>query len=295
MNHTTISQMQMLTRAVTQVACARHTAAALPHAALSISSKRRLARLAVAGSAAAPPSGRRAGLSIVAAVPSPAVGAKQEPQEIPTVLIDNMSDPLATIITVKFGDLLGELLDTTQALKNLGLDITRAELKAGENRNRFYVTDAKTSDKIVLSERLEIIRETIIQNMLQYHPEAASAGLAMHLTAKSVTETERPLGAKKPNSVPTRIGFRPSASGARSELSIETTDRPGLLVDIVRVLKDCSLNVVSAKIETAGETAIDTFFVTYKGKALEGPMVELVRNALTYYLNMAEIEANESY
>ena len=111
--------------------------------------RRRLARLAVAGSAAAPPSGRRAGLSIVAAVPSPAVAAKQEPQEvrryicprprfycfihfvytltdhyraeprylpsqIPTVLIDNMSDPLATIITVKFGDLLGELLDTVR-------------------------------------------------------------------------------------------------------------------------------------------------------------------------------------
>ena len=31
----------------------------------------------------------------------------------------------------------------TQALKNLGLDITRAEIKAGEVRNRFYVTDAK--------------------------------------------------------------------------------------------------------------------------------------------------------
>ena len=31
----------------------------------------------------------------------------------------------------------------TQALKNLGLDITRAELNADGNRNRFYVTDAK--------------------------------------------------------------------------------------------------------------------------------------------------------
>ena len=39
--------------------------------------------------------------------------------QIPMVLIDNMSDPLATIITVGFGDLLGELLDTVSALWTL--------------------------------------------------------------------------------------------------------------------------------------------------------------------------------
>ena len=66
-------------------------------------------------------------------------------------------------------------------------------------------------------------------------------------------------------------------------------------VDIVRVLKDCSLNVVSANIDTVGFKAIDTFFVTHRGGALSGPMQELVTNALTYYLMMAELEANESY
>lgn len=76
---------------------------------------------------------------------------------------------------------------------------------------------------------------------------------------------------------------------------METTDRPGLLVDIVSVLKDCSLNVVSANVDTVGMKAMDTFFVTHRGAALSGPMVELVTNALTYYLTMAEIEANESY
>lgn len=94
---------------------------------------------------------------------------------MPTVSIDNLSDPLATIVEVSFGNLLGELLDTAsrgreatgrpvvpparltptppsppsarlqiQSLKNLGLDITRATIgEAGLNPNRFYITDAK--------------------------------------------------------------------------------------------------------------------------------------------------------
>lgn len=206
-----------------------------------------------------------------------------------------MSDPLATVVSVKFGEFLGELLDTTQALKNLGLDITRAELNADGNRNRFYVTDAKTSEKIVTSERLEEIRETIIRNMLEYHPEAGAAGLSQFTAAKKVSERDGSLGPRAASAVATRITVKASANGARSELAVETTDRPGLLVDIVSVLKDCSLNVVSANVDTVGMKAMDTFFVTHRGAALSGPMVELVTNALTYYLTMAEIEANESY
>ena len=39
--------------------------------------------------------------------------------------------------------------------------------------NKFYITDARTSEKITKSKTLELIRMTIINNMLQYHPEAA--------------------------------------------------------------------------------------------------------------------------
>lgn len=234
---------------------------------------------------------------VTAATPaqtSPVSGTALPP---PEVHIDNLSDPLATIVTVKFGDFLGELLDTTQALKNLGLDIVRAELAGDNNRNRFYVTDAKTSDKIVLSERIEDIRTTIIKNMLEYHPESATAGLAMFVTAKKTTERAdaNPLGPRAPSAIPTRITVTEKNNGARSELILETTDRPGLLVDIVRVLKDCSLNVVSANVDTVGAMARDTFYVTHRGRALSSNMVELVTNALTYYLTMAEVEANESY
>lgn len=201
----------------------------------------------------------------------------------------------------------------------------------------------QTSAKVTDPARLEEIRETIIRNMLEYHPEAAQAGLSAFVTAKrAVEKSDSPLGASS-KTIQTRIYCKPVAAGTRSELFIVTRDRPGLLVDICRVLADCSLNVLSASINTEGDAANDLFFVTYRGKALEGPMasapgprpaprpaaapgrkpgpasrptlvatslaaraqplrvsarvrqVELVTNALTYYLTLADIESTESY
>lgn len=213
----------------------------------------------------------------------------------PEVKIDNVTDPVATILSVRFGNILGELLDTTQALRNLGLSITRAEITEGDDRNRFYVTDAKTGAKVTDPIRIDEIRETIIRNMLEYHPESAQAGLSAFLGAKKPSDkAEAPLGVSA-RAVQTRIYVKALAAGTRSELFIVTRDRPGLLVDICRVLADCSLNVLSASIETEGAAANDTFYVTYRGKALEGPMIELVTNALTYYLTLADIESTESY
>ncbi len=106
---------------------------------------------------------------------------------------------------------------------------------------------AQTSDKIVLSERLEEIRATIINNMLTYHPESRESLAAGRRPSSG---SDKALGARAPSTIETTIAIKSDASGARSALKLKTTDRPGLLVDIVRVLKDCSLNVISANINT---------------------------------------------
>jgi len=161
----------------------------------------------------------------------------------------------------------------------------------------------------VLSERLEEIRGTIINNMLQYHPESRDV-LAAGRRAGAVTE--RVLGARTPSAVPTIITVSPDRTGSRSALVVRTVDRPGLLVDIVRTLKDCSLNVVSANVATVGLQAEDTFYVTYQGAALSKNMVrvrssetlhasshaaraqeQLTINALQYFLMIAEVEKEE--
>lgn len=55
------------------------------------------------------------------------------------------------------------------------------------------------------------------------------------------------------------------------------------------------MNVVSAEVDTIGEDAIDEFFVTYHGEPLNPPMVQLVTNALQYYLSLNEVATEESY
>ena len=93
----------------------------------------------------------------------------------------------------------------------------------------------------------------------------------------------------------TRISLTEDPTGSHSELSIETTDRPGLLTAIVGVLKDISVNVVSAEVDTVGAVAKDTFFVTYHGEPLNGSMSTLAQNALQYYLTQSESANDESY
>lgn len=210
--------------------------------------------------------------------------------------IDNTSDPLATIVTIEFGDVLGELLDTMAALKSLGLNIKKMSMECSTEscslEKVFYVTDAKTSEKIVLSAQLQEIKDTIIECMMEYHPEAGEKlGKAKASSASELS----PLGAKVSTGIPTSIKIRAGTNNVRSVMDLVTADRPGLLVNVVRILKDISVNVVSAEADTIGAMAHDVFYLTYKGEALEPPMEELVKNALYYYLALDEGLNVESY
>lgn len=210
----------------------------------------------------------------------------------PVVKIDNISDAFATMVTVEFGKQgqTAELLDAVMALKNLGLNIRKAKLTGGSTTaNTFFITDAYTSEKIIRSARLEDIRLTLISSLMEAFPETSSS-----FTIKSSSMDEGPkLGGRKV--VQTTIEVNEAKNGSCSVLKITTNDRPGLLVDIVRVLKDINLNVVSAEIDTEGPLAKDEFFVTYHGEPLSSNMVTLTTNALQYYLSLSEIATAESY
>uniref|UniRef100_A0A2C9U8W5 ACT domain-containing protein ACR n=1 Tax=Manihot esculenta TaxID=3983 RepID=A0A2C9U8W5_MANES len=94
----------------------------------------------------------------------------------PKVIIDQDSDPDATVVEITFGDRLGALLDTMNALKNLGLNVVKANvfLDSSGKHNKFAITKADTGRKVEDPELLEAIRLTIINNLLQYHPESSS-------------------------------------------------------------------------------------------------------------------------
>jgi UTP:GlnB (protein PII) uridylyltransferase len=93
----------------------------------------------------------------------------------------------------------------------------------------------------------------------------------------------------------TVIKLKNEADSPFTKMTVTTHDRPGLLVDIVRTLKDCSVQVISAEVDTIGTDAQDEFMLTYHGEPLARQMRLLVKNALQYYLSLADIETEESY
>lgn len=211
----------------------------------------------------------------VAAIASVATTRRERPAgpvPTPVVRIDNKTDPASTIVTVEFGDRLGELLDTITALRELGLNIYRAKLDSARGRgaNTFFVTDVTTSEKITRSAQIEQIRMTVINHLQRHHPESCEV---MGLPA----ELEEP---RSQAAAPATVEVAEAPNGSCSVVFIEAPDRPGLLVDIVRTLKGLNINVVSAEIDTIGPVARDELFVTYEGNPLDGPMTQLVVDAL---------------
>jgi UTP:GlnB (protein PII) uridylyltransferase len=213
---------------------------------------------------------------------------KAEP--IPMVTIDQHTDPDSTIVELSFGDRLGALLDTMKALKNLGLNVVKAQVTTDETstaKNKFYITRSDNGNKVENPELLEAIRLTIINNLLKYHPESSEQlymGETFGLSPPKV---------KLDVDVATHVSVK-KVNPKLSVLSVETADRPGLLLDIVKVVTEISVMVESAEINTEGLVAKDQFYVSYGGQALSKSLEEVLTNCLRYHIRKFESE-EESY
>jgi UTP:GlnB (protein PII) uridylyltransferase len=217
----------------------------------------------------------------------PEIQVDGEPK--PIVLIDQDSNPHATTVEISFGDRLGALLDTIKAIKDLGLNVVKGVVTSEEGskmrRKKFLVTRQDNNEKVDNPEILEAIRLTIINNLLQYHPES-SEQLAMGEAFGQPPKTKLDVD------VATHITVK--RDGRRSLLEVETADRPGLLLEILKVVRDISIYVESAEIDTEGLVAKDKFYVTYHGEVLSPSMAEVLTNSLRYYLRRPDTE-EDSY
>lgn len=206
---------------------------------------------------------------------------------VPIVMIDQDSDPNATIVQLGFGDRLGALIDTMKALKDLGLDVTKGTVTTGTSaiQTKFFIT--KMARKVDDPAMLERIRLTIINNLLKYHPESSERlALGVAFGIKAPKE-------KLDVDITTNI-FVQDDGPKRSLLYIKTADRPGLLLEIIKMMADISVTVESSEIDTEGLIVKDTFHVSYGGAALEDPLSQVLVNSLRYYLRRPETE-EESY
>ncbi|XVE99051.1 hypothetical protein REPUB_Repub03eG0163400 [Reevesia pubescens] len=203
----------------------------------------------------------------------------------PIVLINQDSDSEATIVQLSFGDRLGALIDTMRALKDLGLDVAKGTVvtEGSVKQTKFFITRLDTGRKVEDPDMLERIRLTIINNLLKYHPES-SEQLAMG-EAFGVKAPEKKLDVD----IATHIHIKEDGP-KRSLLSIETADRPGLLVEIIKIIADINIDVESAEIDTEGLVAKDKFHVSYRGAALNSSLSQVLVNCLRFYLRRPETD-----
>ncbi|XP_057423512.1 ACT domain-containing protein ACR12 isoform X2 [Lotus japonicus] len=204
---------------------------------------------------------------------------------MPMVLIDQDSDSEATIVQLSFGDRLGALIDTMKALKDLGLDVSKGTVstEGSVKQTKFFITQSNTGRKVEDPDMLERIRLTIISNLLKYHPESSE-----QLAMGEVFGIKAPVK-KLDLDFATRIQVKEDGP-KRSLLYIETADRPGLLVEIIKVIADVNIDVESAEIDTEGLIAKDKFHVSYGGAALNSSMSQVLVNCLRYYLRTPETD-----
>ncbi|XP_073316661.1 ACT domain-containing protein ACR12-like isoform X2 [Primulina huaijiensis] len=208
---------------------------------------------------------------------------------MPIVLIDQDTDPDATIVQLSFGDRLGALLDTMKALKDLGLDVLKGTVTTENSvtQTKFFITRLSTGRKVEDPDVLERIRLTIINNLLKYHPES-SERLAMG-EAFGVKPPEKKIDVE----IATHNHVKEDGP-RRSLLSVETADRPGLLLEMIKIMSDINVTVESAEIDTEGLVAKDRFHVNYRGAALNSSLSQVLVNCLRYYLRRPETD-EESY
>lgn len=214
-------------------------------------------------------------------------GSFNETDEIPTpkVIIDQDSDPNATVVEITFGDRLGALLDTMSALRNLGLNVVKANvvLDSSGKHNMFAITRADTGRKVEDPELLEAIRMTIINNLLEYHPESSSE-LAMG-AAWGIVPPKQEVDVD----IATHISVTDDGP-EQSLLYVETADRPGLLVDLVKIITDISISVKSGEFDTEGLLAKAKFHVSYRDKSIIKPLQQVLANSLRYFLRRPSTE-----
>ncbi|XP_020575365.1 ACT domain-containing protein DS12, chloroplastic-like [Phalaenopsis equestris] len=203
----------------------------------------------------------------------------------PKVIIDLDSDPDSTIVEITFGDRLGALIDTMHALKSLGLNVVKANvyLDSSGKHNRFSITKASTDRKVDDPELLEAIRLTIINNLLQYHPESSSK-LAMG-AAFGIEPPEEQIDVD----IATHVNIYDDGPN-RSLLVVDTADRPGLLIDLVKIITDINVTVQSGEFDTEGLLAKAKFHVSYRGEAVSKNLQLVLANSLRYYLKRPTTE-----
>ena len=182
------------------------------------------------------------------------------------LIIQNKNCDLVIACKNKFDNLLeifikvdnsnGLFLKLTKALEKSGLEIIDANIFTSTDDKlaaNTFITKFSHHDRALNQSELKELSIRIIKNFNNYEDFSDSIK-----NAKKKIKFQNKLN----------ITNTHNTSKGRNLITIETSDRPGLLSDIARVFYDNNLSIFSARINTLGDKVEDTFELENLNKTL---------------------------
>ncbi|MEM7194416.1 MAG: [protein-PII] uridylyltransferase [Pseudomonadota bacterium] len=170
--------------------------------------------------------------------------------EVPLVAVRHRPEIQAQQILVMAPENENLLLYVTAAMDKHEVNVMDARIhqtRSGMTLLIFIVADTNQqgSSSKWLQEHTLNLRQFILSNPQDYRP-------AQRILPRAVKQFE----------VPIEVNFINSQNVSYTTMEIVCKDRPGLLYQVARTLKDSKIRLLSAKVSTVGEKAEDTFFIT---------------------------------
>ena len=159
-------------------------------------------------------------------------------------------------IFIKVDNSKGLFLKLTKTLENSGLEIIDANIFTSTDDKlaaNTFITKFSHHDRALNQSELKELSIRIIKNFNNYDDFSDSIK-----NAKKKIKFQNKLN----------ITNTHNTSKGRNLITIETSDRPGLLSDIARVFYDNNLSIFSARINTLGDKVEDTFELENLNKTL---------------------------
>ena len=173
----------------------------------------------------------------------------------PVIACKNKFDNLQEIF-IKVDNSKGLFLKLTKTLEKSGLEIIDANIFTSTDDKlaaNTFITKFSHHDRALNQSELKELSIRIIKNFNNYEDFSDSIK-----NAKKKIKFQNKLN----------ITNTHNTSKGRNLITIETSDRPGLLSDIARVFYDNNLSIFSARINTLGDKVEDTFELENFNKTL---------------------------
>ncbi|MCK4704359.1 MAG: [protein-PII] uridylyltransferase [Gammaproteobacteria bacterium] len=187
--------------------------------------------------------------------------------------INNQSDSLELFVYTPEREAI--FATVVSSVGQLGLNIVSSEIVNCKN-NYALETFKIISDNYTL----EVLEHSVIEILPELHKKLANKDNKLNDASWATPRTHRHFD------VPTLITFEEIVETNTVRIHIDTVDRPGVLTFIAKAFIECNINILSAKISTAGEKAIDYFDIRHKDaeKILDKKLQEQLKSTLLNYL-----------